>query len=405
MTVERTSYVESSVNQSSEKVEQTTALKSESEENKKRIRSQSTKEKPSNPSEPVDLKGFSQSDTFMYKGNEANIATPSQGRKQPVQLISRKDSDKKENKDHDDGNQKGKRSWLRRKSSKTKSTSEKSTSKADKKTNSRHSDLPLPPTPESKDAPTFIQEENQYESVETRPKRVEKKAESSRLSKGQSSELYASIDDEDKAKRISSGSHMYDVVETKAKPPKDNTSGLEYAYTVVAPKDNPIQPSQTSSGSGLYEVVTDDMKKNIPLVQVDDDYAIVQKDPSKKKSSTQATRPLSDTDLAPASPPVTDMPSAKRRTQSEGENLNVLTNEPTSLSEPKKEVEHTYAKVNKLRKTSHPEKANVTRNAESILTEGVDDESEEPPPIPPSLYAELPVKGTSNVPVKLYCKF
>lgn len=425
-----------------------TAANPEPTRDKDRVRSHSTKEQTSQNNEPVDTAGFSQSDTFMYKGNIANIATPTQGRKQPVQLITRKGSDKKESKEQD-GNVKSKKSWLRRKSSKTKSTFENQSSKDDKKVagkTSRHSTVPLPPTPDGKTAPPFIEEENQYEAVETRPRKAlsetaTKKPKITQVPRP-SSELYACIDDDNEMKRNSTGNHMYDVVETKGKPPKtnkDNAGGLEYAYTVVAPKDDPIKPSQTSSGSDLYEVVSDDMKRIIPLIQeFDDNYAVVEKKHSIPTKSPP-TRPLSDTGIVVPTPPsVIHMPSVARRAQSEGDNLhkpailgaNVKAEHTYAkvnkqrktvrdtdkagdticadgLGDESKELsssdtaEHMYAAVNKQRKTSHTDKAENNRTPDNFCMDGLGDESDEPPPIPHCLYSELPFNDESDEPPQI----
>lgn len=407
---------------------------------KDRARSQSTKEQSNHYDEPEDPKGFSQSDTFVYRGNEGNIASSSQGKKETVQPIIKKGSGKKENKEHEPKEKK--KSWIRRKSSKHK---ENQPPKDDKKAggrSNRHSEVPLPPTPDGVQAvPTvFVEEENQYEAVETRPRKIPSKTMGKQLPvvaepARPSSELYASIEEENK--RNSNGSHMYDMVETRKKvvPTKVDESGLEYAYAVVAPKDKPIKPTETSSGSGLYEVVSDDMKRNIPLDdEQDDDYAVVQKDNSKRKTTSQIARPLSDTNIIPAPPPVNHLPSQKQRAKSLGENLHEFNDNNTNMFDanqpfdpdhtyavvnkqkkaknnddnntslgnnsskpPSTKKDHTYAQVNKQKKTVHSNENEQTKVPSNTFVD-VDSDSDEPPPIPPSLYAELPMKeGESGI--------
>ncbi|KAK3750359.1 hypothetical protein QZH41_010282, partial [Actinostola sp. cb2023] len=429
---ERTTRLESTGSHSSTKVTHASSSHG-SVDNIEEISLRTTNPEPMGNNDSKDTRSFSQSNRFVYKGNEANIAAP--GKNQAVHLISRKDSDKKDskkdNKEHDGHvDHKSKRNWLRRKSSKTKSTSENQTSKDDKKKSptggNRHSALPLPPTPDTNNAPPYIEEELQYEAVEPRPRKpvpievadenyasvIDTKTTTTETRPA--SELYECInDDESKLNRNSSGSHNYDSVELKRKPPQvlSNPSSLEYAYAVVAPRDNLIKPSETSSGSGLYEVVTDDMKKTsgVTCSQIDDnDYAVVQKD-KKSTKTNQATRPMSDTDLPPAPPPppvssLAAMSSVKVRAQSEGDNLNIIPDEPSSthlLERPQTmfDVDHTYAKVNKTLKKRLSEKNDTRVFLPDLISDGDDNDSEGPPPIPPSLYAELPMTNEEPPPI------
>lgn len=411
-----------------------------------RKRTVSDKEVPRTEKEPKDNNSSSEARALIDSSEGA--------KKSIFRKSSRKrtGSDGKEPKSSPEENAEQKKSfWQRKKSSKTKGNIENNENispKKDKKkkksesqktpehvpSSSRHTNLPLPPRPSS-----VSDEETQYEVVESRSQRPKPNVEDADyesvttsktrtydkvnlLPKDQSrpaSELYECINDQDtKMKRISSGSNQYDVVETRS-PPKKPSDSLEYAYAVLASRDKPLIPTETSGSSGLYEVVTDDIKQQSgvlnksksDIVVGDADYAVVQKDPSKKRASKkeederyaqaekQREKSLSgEIRPVPAPPPVSSLmhvsSSVRRRTQSEGDELNSdsptdpASDRPQTMFEP----EETYAKVNLAMKKRHSVEVQHSGHEFApppVLPEGSYEESETPPPLPPSLYADL----------------
>ncbi|XP_032236623.1 claspin [Nematostella vectensis] len=288
----------------------------------------------------------------------------------------------------------------------------------------QHRGLPLPPPPASKlstnqgvPSNSELPQDDEYEIVDKRQRSIEgtadeqyacvhRKYDELRAGEGRDrepSEVYDVIADDNATQRASAASDHYDVVEFKRPAPaRDGSEPAGCEYAVVDMRDKKIsrvkqEMNRASTGSDLYEIVTDDVKTvALQTDRTDQDHA-----ESRERDYSKAV---------PSPPPVSSLitvADVRRRTKSDEMEFETPPESPQSLDDQggAKKKEHTYAKVDKSKKTRHSMEGHVTRSVEHVTTPRgdltseelaqrmiFDDVSDTPPPVPHSLYAEIEKK-------------